>query len=45
MVNLQSIRVKLIKGNKKVRKENYNIERIIDWVRFNYCYVIIEKIK
>ena len=36
-------RVKPIKGSKKERKENYNIEGIIDCIRFNYCYVIIEK--
>ena len=36
-------RVKPIKGRKKERKENYNIEGIIDCIRFNYSYVIIEK--
>ena len=38
-------RVKPIKGSKKERKENYNIEGIIDCIRFNYCYVIIKKYK
>ena len=28
----------------KERKENYNIEGVIDCIRFNYCDVIIEKI-
>ena len=35
-------RLKIIKGNKR-RKENYNIKGIIDCIRFNYFYVIIEK--
>ena len=33
-------RVKPIKGSKK-RKDNYNIEGIIDCIKFNYFYVII----
>ena len=38
-------RLKPIKGSKKERKDNYNIEGIIDFIRCNYCYIIIDKIK
>ena len=36
-------RVKATKGSKKERKKIYNIEVIIDCIRFNYCYLIIGK--